>query len=69
MPSSDEDDWDLTPRTRILVRREGLLEDALSEVRKNRFDPTKLLDVSEAREQRNLDHLCDVPLLLSRKDI
>ena len=44
MAASDED-WDTFPRTRILVRREKVLTDALLEVRKNRFDPTKLLKV------------------------
>ena len=44
MAASDED-WDTFPRTHILVRREKVLTDALREVRKNRFDPTKLLKV------------------------
>ncbi len=42
---SSGDNWDTIPRTSILVLREKLLEDALREVRKERFDPTKLLRV------------------------
>ena len=33
----------------IVVRRDKLLENALLEVRKTRFDPTKLLNVSDVR--------------------
>ena len=42
--ASDED-WETIPRTHILVRRGKVLEDALREVRKDRFDPTKLINV------------------------
>lgn len=44
MAACDED-WSTFPRTNILIRREKLLPDALREVRKKRFDPTKLLNV------------------------
>ena len=43
---ANDEDWDTIPRTHILVRRRKVLEDALHEVRKDRFDPTKLLNVS-----------------------
>ena len=43
---ANDEDWDTIPRTHILVRRGKVLEDALREVRKDRFDPTKLLNVS-----------------------
>ena len=43
---ANDEDWDTIPRTHILVRRGKVLEDALHEVRKDRFDPTKLLNVS-----------------------
>ena len=41
-----DDDWATFPRACIDVRREAVLEDALREARKARFDPTKLLNVS-----------------------
>ena len=44
MVSCDED-WNTLPRTNVLVRRGKVLTDALREVRKTRFDPTKLLNV------------------------
>ncbi len=39
LPSSD-DNWATFPRTHVLVRREKVLEDALREAKKARFDPT-----------------------------
>lgn len=50
VPVSD-DDWEVVPRAHILVRREGVLEDALKEARKTRFDPTKILKVSDDMSQ------------------
>lgn len=40
-----EDDWMLLPRTRLLIRRELVLKDALRQARRDRFDPAKLLSV------------------------
>ena len=40
-----EEDWVTFPRTHIIVNRETLLQDALREAKKDRFDPTKVLDV------------------------
>lgn len=44
MPARDED-WAILPRTRILVKRETVLQDALVAVAGENFDPTKLLEV------------------------
>ena len=44
-PALSDEDWLTFPRTKILVRREKLLPDALREARKRRFDPVKLLSV------------------------
>ena len=43
---ANDADWDTILRTHMLVRRGKVLEDALREVRKDRFNPTKLLNVS-----------------------
>lgn len=40
-----EDDWATIPRTHVLVDRDTLLQDAIREAKKSRFDPTKVLDV------------------------
>ena len=45
LPSSD-DEWVTFPRTSIIVRRKHVLEDALREAKKARFDPNKILNVS-----------------------
>ena len=45
LPASN-DDWTAFPRTRITVRRDKVLADALKEVKKASFDPAKLMDVS-----------------------
>ena len=45
-PSEDSDsDWCTLPRTEIVIRRPYLLEDALKEGHKRRFDPRKYLRV------------------------
>ncbi len=44
IPILDED-WATFPRTHMIVKRETLLEDALREARKSRFDPTKVFNV------------------------
>ena len=45
-PSEDSDcGWCTLPRTEIVIRRPYLLEDALKEGHKKRFDPKKFLKV------------------------
>lgn len=40
-----DEDWDTLSRTPVTIRRDKLVEDALRECEKTRFDPTKLLKV------------------------
>ena len=50
LPCNDSEyDWNLLPRTEIVIRRECLLEDAIKEGQKKRFNPKKYLKVSERR--------------------
>ena len=41
----EDTDWSGIPRMHIHVRRDKVLQDALKEVKKPRFDPTKLIHV------------------------
>ncbi len=43
---ANEEEWATCPRTHIVISRESVLEDSLREVRKARFDSTKILNVS-----------------------
>ena len=47
MLATDEE-WAVCPRTSVTIRRDRVVEDALREARRPRFDPTKLLKVSLA---------------------
>ena len=41
-----EDELATSPRTSVDIRRDRVVEDAIREARKEKFDPTKLLSVS-----------------------